>query len=541
MLAVAIVLALVAVVATSNKPVLANSAPDLEVGTPSVDDASPYTGASFTLSATVTNTGDGQSASTTLRYYRSTDATITTSDTEVGTDSVDALAAAGTSEQSIDLTAPSAAGTYYYGACVDSVSGESDTSDNCSASVTITVSAAGICDRTQQVRDAIVDELSHVSDCANVTDTDLGYVLVLDLESSGITALKSGDFQGLSRLGGVKLSRNSLSELPDGVFDDLGNLTTLYLDINHISELPDSVFDDLTNLNYLNLGNNGLGELPAGVFDNLSNLVHLYLGFRWEHNIPDASVYPENTLDDLPAGVLGNLASLQKLTISDNNLSVLPDGVFTALTNLSRVNLIGNPGATFTVTAKLEQDGDDAVVVKVTEGAPFDMLVTLSAEGGTLSATTVTVEGGSDSSEPVTVTPTDEEGTGVTVNVDSAVFQNYAAHHTRGIQAGTGAALTVQNSPATGAPTISGTAQMGQTLTADTSGISDTDGLTNPAYSYQWLADDTEIDGATSSTYTLQSSENGKVIKVKVTFTDDVGFRESLTSVGTAAVVMGGL
>ena len=45
--------------------------------------------------------------------------------------------------------------------------------------------------------------------------------------------------------------------------------------------------------------------------------------------------------------------------------------------------------------------------------------------------------------------------------------------------------VTVQNSPATGAPTISGTAQVGQTLTADTSGISDADGLTNLAYSYQ--------------------------------------------------------
>ena len=101
--------------------------------------------------------------------------------------------------------------------------------------------------------------------------------------------------------------------------------------------------------------------------------------------------------------------------------------------------------------------------------------------------------------------------------------------------------FTVSHStPPTGVPTISGTVQVGQTLAADTSGISDADGLTNVAYSYQWLADDTEIDGATSSTYTLQSSDNGKVIKVQVTFTDDDGGDESLTSEGTAAVVMGG-
>ena len=96
-----------------------------------------------------------------------------------------------------------------------------------------------------------------------------------------------------------------------------------------------------------------------------------------------------------------------------------------------------------------------------------------------------------------------------------------------------------QSSPPTGAPTISGTARVGQALTADTSGISDADGLTNVAYSYQWLADDTEIDGATSSSYTLQSSDEGKVVKVLVTFTDDDGGNESLAGEGRAAV-MGG-
>ena len=97
------------------------------------------------------------------------------------------------------------------------------------------------------------------------------------------------------------------------------------------------------------------------------------------------------------------------------------------------------------------------------------------------------------------------------------------------------------NTPATGAPTISGTAQVGQILTADASGISDDDGLDNVTYSYQWLADDTEIEGATGSAYTLQSSDNGKTIKVRLTFTDDAGNEESLTSAATAAVVMGGL
>ena len=115
--------------------------PDLVVGTPTVSDSSPETSASFTLSATVRNAGDGASAATTLRYYRSTDSTITSSDTQVGTDAVGALAASGTSAESISLTAPSTAGTYYYGACVASVAGESSTANNCSGSVTVTVEA----------------------------------------------------------------------------------------------------------------------------------------------------------------------------------------------------------------------------------------------------------------------------------------------------------------------------------------------------------------------------------------------------------------
>ena len=124
-------------------------APDLSVDTPTVDDSTLETGDSFTLSATVRNGGDASSASTTLRYYRSTDSTITSSDTSVGTDSVSGLSAGGSSDESIDLTAPSTAGTYYYGACVDSVSGESETTNNCSSTVAVTVSAAPAPDPVQ--------------------------------------------------------------------------------------------------------------------------------------------------------------------------------------------------------------------------------------------------------------------------------------------------------------------------------------------------------------------------------------------------------
>ena len=92
------------------------------------------------------------------------------------------------------------------------------------------------------------------------------------------------------------------------------------------------------------------------------------------------------------------------------------------------------------------------------------------------------------------------------------------------------------NTSATGAPAISGTPQVGQTLTADTSSITDEDGLTNVSYSYQWMAGGSDIAGATGSTYTITSSEQGKTIQVRVTFTDDADNEETLTSVATVAV-----
>ena len=95
-----------------------------------------------------------------------------------------------------------------------------------------------------------------------------------------------------------------------------------------------------------------------------------------------------------------------------------------------------------------------------------------------------------------------------------------------------------ENTLATGAPTISGTALVGQTLTADTSGITDEDGLDNVTFSYQWMADDVAIAGATGSSYTLTGAEQGKAVKVKVSFTDDAGHQETRTSAATAAVAI---
>ena len=94
-------------------------------------------GDSFTLSVRVRNIGDTQASSTTLRYYQSTDSRISSNDRQLDTDPVSSLASAGTDTESTRVNVP-LAGTFYYYGCVDPVSGESDTRNNCSNVIGVT-------------------------------------------------------------------------------------------------------------------------------------------------------------------------------------------------------------------------------------------------------------------------------------------------------------------------------------------------------------------------------------------------------------------
>ena len=99
---------------------------------------------------------------------------------------------------------------------------------------------------------------------------------------------------------------------------------------------------------------------------------------------------------------------------------------------------------------------------------------------------------------------------------------------------GTGGGVT--NTPATGKPSITGAAQVGKTLEAETSGIMDADGVPS-SFTYQWLrvdsdgvSNETNV-GSNSNTYTLLAADVGKKIRVKVSFTDNAGNSEGpLTS-----------
>ena len=215
-----------------------SDSPDLIVDSPSVNDNTLTAGQSFTLQATVRNQGNGQSAATTLRYYRSSDATVSTIDTEVGTDAVNGLAASGTSDESISLNAPSSAGTYYYGACVESVRGESDPNNNCSTAVRITVSSGDPVSGDQAALVALY-EATNGDNWTNNTNW---------------------------------LSDRPLDEWHGVRTDDGGRVTRLNLVENNLIGTIPSELGNLTNLQDLSLYSNQLsGSLPAEL-GNLTNL-----------------------------------------------------------------------------------------------------------------------------------------------------------------------------------------------------------------------------------------------------------------------------
>ena len=161
------------------------------VDLPTVSDGRPTAGASFTLNATVRNRGDGSSDPAALRFYRSTDSNVTSDDTEVGTDHVAGLDAPGSSAESILTYAPSTPGTYYYGACVDSVSRESDTTNNCSAVVAATVSEFKI-ENLPWVTDGITERegrvLDHIRAIAQIDPSMSQRVAGSQWLSDGVTA-----------------------------------------------------------------------------------------------------------------------------------------------------------------------------------------------------------------------------------------------------------------------------------------------------------------------------------------------------------------
>ena len=128
---------------TPESPPAGRGGADLLIAEIMVGDRNPAAGGAFVLSAIVGNDGTAPAPATRVRFLRSADEEITTDDSEVGTVDLPPIAVAGRAGGSVRLSAPASGGTYYYGACVEAVSGESETGNNCSAAVAVVVAASG--------------------------------------------------------------------------------------------------------------------------------------------------------------------------------------------------------------------------------------------------------------------------------------------------------------------------------------------------------------------------------------------------------------
>src|SRR4051812_12547963 len=106
-------------------------------------------------------------------------------------------------------------------------------------------------------------------------------------------------------------------------------------------------------------------------------------------------------------------------------------------------------------------------------------------------------------------------------------------------QAFSSATAAVTNVNDVGVASITGTPVQGQTLTA---AVTDLDGLANVAVTYRWqqLINGTwsNIPGASKATYTVQAAQVGRQVRVRVSYTDQLGGVESnRTSSATPSII----
>ena len=340
--------------ATAEPVTVTGGSPDLVVSSVSVDDNTLGLGESTFVNYTVQNQGNGATAgSPQVTAFRSADPTIWWDDTSIGTAthvSIDSLGVGQTVSSSMWMPAAPSAGTWYYGACVHGEQGESDTTNNCSTGVPVTVAGSGsdravleaLYNATNGARwtnsanwntNAPLDQWVGVS-----TDAD-GRVFDLVLGNNNLTGSIPSSLGNLQALYNLVLDGNQLTgEIPASL-GNLSNLRWLWLSNNQLTgEIPDAL-GNLTNLEDMVLGQNGLtGEIPA-TLGNLSGLTLLGL----DNN---------ELTGEIPAA-LGNLTNLVfELRLDNNRLTGSIPPALGNLTELGVLYLNGNQ-LTGTIPAEL--------------------------------------------------------------------------------------------------------------------------------------------------------------------------------------------
>ena len=207
--------------------------------------------------------------------------------------------------------------------------------------------------RTRKVADAIVDEVSGISRCRDVTAQHLSQLKRLSVTEVNLRDLRSGDFNGLAKLQRhLNLDENQLTWLPTDIFRGLSRLERIDLEDNNLTQLHEDTFNGLGRLKFIDLEGNNIRSFPEDIFDGLDRIRTLFLG---ENALTSLS---ENIFQGLPRlrtihlngnnigslhhDTFDGLSALRSLWLHDNNLSSLPANLFDDLSNLERLYLQGN-------------------------------------------------------------------------------------------------------------------------------------------------------------------------------------------------------
>ena len=265
----------------------------------------------------------------------------------------------------------------------------------------------------------------------------------LGLDGNDISDISS--LQKLTKLTSLSLAGNDINDISS--LQNLTKLKNAYLHGNDISDV--TPLKDLTNLtDFLHLYNNDISDVTP--LKGLTNLKSLLISNNQISDVSPLTSLTNLTSLSLSSNAISDISSLkvltqlQQLTVSNNQIASLPVGMFKGFSSLSNLQLDGNPGAPFTLTLELERtDNTDlstaspaTVKVKLAEGAPSAMSVSLSVTGGTLSTTTATIAKGSTESSAITVTQTGSNAT--TVSLGTAPSLSY-----NGIQTAVGDSLVL--------------------------------------------------------------------------------------------------
>ncbi|KAM6967878.1 trophoblast glycoprotein [Aplochiton taeniatus] len=126
---------------------------------------------------------------------------------------------------------------------------------------------------------------------------------------------------------GNNISRISVESFPTR----MEQLTDLYLNGNQMESVDSMVFNNLPNLRLLNLSNNSIQSFNSKAFPDDNKLQELNLS---------RAILNRSVVGDVLAMLQhGTLIQLTRLDLSNNELVVLPEGVFTHLPNLATLSL----------------------------------------------------------------------------------------------------------------------------------------------------------------------------------------------------------